>query len=79
MPTNVAAWHGAMGGWMHTNDAFGHLVTTSLTGDSDRPEIWSLPQLDFAAYHSYNETAPAGRLNGGSIVSPTLWQADDGR
>jgi hypothetical protein len=61
--TNVAAWHGVMGGWLHTNDVFGHLVTTSLTGNSDRPEIWSLPQLDFAAYHSYNETAPASRLN----------------
>jgi hypothetical protein len=60
---NVAAWHGVMGGWLHTNDVFGHLVTTSLTGNSDRPEIWSLPQLDFAAYHSYNETAPADRLN----------------
>lgn len=60
--TNVAAWHGVMGGWLHTNDGFGHLVTTSLTGNSDRPEIWSLPQLDFAAYHSYGEPAPAGRL-----------------
>jgi hypothetical protein len=62
-PTDVAAWHGLMGGWMHTNDVFGHLVTTSLTGSSDRPEIWSLPQLDFAAYHSYNEPGPAARLS----------------
>ncbi len=61
--TDVAAWHGLMGGWMHTNDVFGHLVTTSLTGDSDRPEIWSLPQLDFAAYHSYGEAGPASRLS----------------
>lgn len=61
--TNVATWHGLMGGWLHTNDIFGHLVTTSLTGNSDRPEIWSLPQLDFAAYHSYGEPAPASRLN----------------
>ena len=59
---DVAAWHGVMGGWLHTNDSFGHLVTTSLTGNSDRPEIWSLPQLDSAAYHSYGEPAPAGRL-----------------
>jgi hypothetical protein len=59
---DVAAWHGVMGGWLHTNDGFGHLVTTSLTGNSDRPEIWSLPQLDFAAYHSYGEPVPAGRL-----------------
>jgi hypothetical protein len=59
---NVATWHGVMGAWLHTNDGFGHLVTTSLTGNSDRPEIWSLPQLDFAAYHSYGEPAPASRL-----------------
>jgi len=32
---------GSMGGWMHTNDPFAHLVTTSLTGGSDRPEIWT--------------------------------------
>ena len=61
---DVAAWHGVMGGWMHTNDIFGHLVTTSLTGSSDRPEIWTLPQLDFAAYHSYGEPGPATRLSG---------------
>ena len=60
---DVAAWHGMMGGWMHTNDVFGHLVTTSLTGNRDRSEIWSLAQLDFAAYHSYAEPAPANRLN----------------
>ena len=61
--TNVAAWHGVMGGWMHTNDVFGHLVTTSLTGSSDRPEVWTLPQLDFAAYHSYGEPGPATQLS----------------
>jgi hypothetical protein len=62
-PTNVPAWHGLMGDWMHTNDAFGHLVTTSLTGGSDRPEIWTLPELDFANYHCYGEAFPAARLN----------------
>ena len=62
-PSNVAAWHGLMGGWMHTNDPFGHLVTTSLTGGSDRPEIWTVPQLDFACYHCYSEPFPATRLN----------------
>ncbi len=62
-PADVAAWHGLMGSWLHANDPYGHLVTTSLTGSSDRPEIWTLPQLDFAAYHSYNEPAPATRLS----------------
>ena len=60
---DVAAWHGLMGGWMHTNDPFEHLVSTSLTGGSDRSEIWTLPQLDFACYHCYSEPFPAARLN----------------
>lgn len=61
-PADVASWHGIMGRWLKANDPFGHLVTTSLTGSSDRPEIWSVPELDFAAYHSYNEASPASRM-----------------
>jgi len=60
--TDVAAWHGTVGAWLRTNDAFGHLITTSLTGSSDRPEMWQVPQLDFASYHSYGEAKPAARL-----------------
>ena len=63
VPSDVASWHALMGGWLHTNDPFGHLVTTSLTGGSDRPEIWTIPALDFAAYHSYSEVSPASRLS----------------
>jgi hypothetical protein len=71
---DVAVWHGLMGDWMHTNDAFGHLVTTSLTGGSDRPEIWTLPQLDFANYHCYGEPFPAARLN---VVAQSFHQHYD--
>jgi hypothetical protein len=60
--THVAAWHGTMGRWLKTNDPFGHLITSSLTGNSDRPEFWAVPELDFAAYHSYGEAVPATRL-----------------
>ncbi len=62
-PTDVVTWHGLVGDWLHSNDPYDHLVTTSLTGSSDRPEIWSLPQLDFACYHSYADPFPATRLN----------------
>jgi hypothetical protein len=62
VPTDVAAWHGRLGAWLHANDPFAHLVTTSMTGNSDRPEVWSLPQLDFACYHSYGEPGPANRI-----------------
>ena len=58
-PMAVAAWHAEMGDWLHANDPFHHLVTTSMTGGSDRPEIWSLPQLDFSVYHSYGQPDPA--------------------
>lgn len=63
-PADVANWHGVMGDWLHANDPYRHLVTTSLTGSSDRPEIWSLPQMDFAAYHSYGQPQPAAALPG---------------
>ena len=59
---NVAAWHSVMGAWLHTNDPFGHLVTTSLTSASGHPEIWSLPQLDYISHHSYNRVSPATGL-----------------
>lgn len=61
-PTDVAAWHRAMGGWMHTNDPYAHLLTTSLTSARAHPEIWSLPQLDYVSEHSYNESSPASSL-----------------
>lgn len=58
----VAAWHGMQGDWLKANDPWGHLVTTSLTSQSNRPEIWELPAMDFAVYHSYSEPSPARRL-----------------
>ncbi|HEY9155224.1 MAG TPA: DUF5060 domain-containing protein, partial [Opitutaceae bacterium] len=59
---DVAAWHRAMGQWLHAHDPYHHLVSTSLTGGSDRPEIWSQPEMDFAMYHSYGDAAPAQLL-----------------
>ena len=55
---DVAAWHGVMGTWLHANDPYHHLVTTSLTGGSDRPELWSMAEMDFSVYHSYGDPAP---------------------
>jgi hypothetical protein len=63
-PADVASWHAAMGDWLKANDPWRHLVTTSLTGGSDRAEIWQLPQMDFAMYHSYSQAQPAAALPG---------------
>lgn len=56
---DVVAWHREMGQWLRAHDPFQHLISTSLTGSSDRPEFWTLPEMDFAVYHSYGEPAPA--------------------
>lgn len=63
-PADVAAWHAAMADWLKANDPWHHLVTTSLTGGSERPEIWRLPQMDFAMFHSYAQAGPAAALPG---------------
>lgn len=63
-PSDVAAWHAAMGDWLKAQDPWKHLVTTSLTGSSERPEIWRLPQMEFAMYHSYAQADPAATLPG---------------
>ena len=62
-PSHVANWHAAMGDWLRGNDPYRHLVTTSMTGGSDRPEIWSLAQMDFADYHSYGLPHPVNGLS----------------
>lgn len=54
---DVTAWHHVMGQWLHANDPFHHLVTSSLTGGSDRPELWNLAEMDFSMYHSYADPA----------------------
>ncbi|MEO6005700.1 MAG: DUF5060 domain-containing protein [Opitutus sp.] len=56
---DVVAWHRTMGEWLRANDPYQHLISTSLTGASDRPELWTLPELDFTVYHSYGEADPA--------------------
>lgn len=56
---DVVAWHRNMARWLKANDPYQHLVSTSLTGASDRPDYWTMSELDFAVYHSYGEADPA--------------------
>jgi hypothetical protein len=56
---HVVDWHRAMGRWLRDNDPYGHLVSTSLTGASDRPDFWNMSEMDFSVYHSYGEADPA--------------------
>jgi len=56
---HVVAWHKAMGEWLRANDPYAHLISTSLTGASNRPDYWTMPEMDFSVYHSYGEADPA--------------------
>ncbi len=56
---DVVAWHRDMARSLRSIDPYRHLITSSLTGGSERAELWQLPEMDFAQYHSYNEEHPA--------------------
>lgn len=56
---DVVAWHRDMGERLRALDPYGHLITSSFTGGSERPDLFALPEMDFAQYHSYNEKHPA--------------------
>ncbi len=56
---DVVAWHGEMGRRLRTLDPYDHLISSSFTGGSERPDLYDLPEMDFSQYHSYNEQHPA--------------------
>jgi len=58
-PEDVYAWHAEMADWFQAHDPYDHLVTTSLTGDSDRAPLWQISGLDYTMFHSYWDPAPA--------------------
>lgn len=56
---DVVAWHRDMGRRLRAIDPFRHLISSSFTGGSERADLFALPEMDFAQYHSYNEKHPA--------------------
>lgn len=56
---DVVRWHASMGRHLRALDPVGHLISSSFTGGSERPDLFALPEMDFAQYHSYNEKHPA--------------------
>ena len=56
---DVVAWHRDMGRHLRSIDPCRHLISSSFTGGSERPDLFALPEMDFAQYHSYNEKHPA--------------------
>ena len=56
---DVIAWHRDMGRHLRSIDPYQHLISSSFTGGSERPDLFALPEMDFSQYHSYNEKHPA--------------------
>lgn len=56
---DVIAWHRDMGKYLRSIDPVQHMITSSFTGGSEKPDLYALPEMDFAQYHSYNENHPA--------------------
>jgi hypothetical protein len=59
---DVIAWHRDMGRHLRSIDPCRHLISSSFTGGSERPDLFALPEMDFAQYHSYNEKHPAAMM-----------------
>jgi hypothetical protein len=56
---DVVSWHRDMGRRLRAMDPYRHLISSSFTGGSERPDLYALPEMDFSQYHSYNEQHPA--------------------
>ena len=56
---DVVAWHRDMGRHLRSIDPYRHLISSSFTGGSERPDLFALAEMDFSQYHSYNEKHPA--------------------
>jgi Domain of unknown function (DUF5060) len=67
--SDVDTWVAEMGAWLHTNDPYHHLVTTSLSYASADPQLWAVPELDFLSWHTY--------FSSGYQLNPALTMAND--
>jgi hypothetical protein len=63
VPEHVLDWHKKMTPVLKGMDPYGHLVTTSLTGGSQRDEYWKIPGIDYTMYHSYGDPAPGRKVS----------------
>ncbi len=51
--TDVTSWHNEMSTYIKSKDVYKHLVTTSYAYDTNDPDTWQLPNIDFTQTHYY--------------------------
>ncbi len=59
---DVVSWHRDLSQHLRSIDPYRHLISSSFTGGSERPDLFALENLDFSQYHSYNEKHPADMM-----------------
>jgi hypothetical protein len=67
----VVDWHRDLGGYLRSIDPYQHLISSSFTGGSERPDLFALREMDFSQYHSYNEQHPAEMI---AQKTTAFWQ-----
>ena len=50
---SVTNWHNEMSAYIKSKDVYKHLVTTSYAYDTNDPDTWNLPNIDFTQTHYY--------------------------
>ncbi len=61
-PEPVEAWHREMSQYLQTIDPNRHMVSTSYSGTTGDPAVWSLPTIDYVQMHDYHFPTVAERL-----------------
>ncbi len=51
--SDVTSWHNEMSTYIKSKDVNKHLVTTSYAYDTNDPDTWQLPNIDFTQTHYY--------------------------
>ncbi len=51
--SDVTSWHNEMSTYIKSKDVYKHLVTTSYAYDTNDPDTWKLPNIDFTQTHYY--------------------------
>lgn len=62
IPAEVKQWHAQMSDFLRSMDPWKHLQTTSFGGSEGKPEIDSLPQIDYVQTHNYGSRDVAASL-----------------
>ena len=73
---DVVSWHRDMGRRLRAVDPYRHLISSSFTGGSERPDLYALPEMDFSQVPFLQRAAPgAGDGPAHRTLLPEISQA----